>query len=1288
MDVKAFHVTISLMLTAVAALGCAAVGVFYLLRSWREKDKRARFIGLLWFIVPTVVLTVWTWPHLAYLWTEHQWRAHFLAPGGADAANYDAVFRRMLTMRWEVFARYFGIGAGFLLLNILIARFVCRLRGGIDHWAVTQSSLMHRLLTIACAGAAGAFAFVLMWQWEAYWNAEAYDEGVGRVPAIVQYLDPLFGTPDHPAAAAPWTDVPEIQDFSARMEAALQERFADDPNVQFLTGAESGGGAHKQAPEPPHYFLRTFLELNRDGTDIEGGVYLQLTGGGVLERDRTVLLGRDGSYKKWLAFKETAADGQQDAAAIRLAEQAAESRYLKDGFCDPIFYKNVGYYLFKFPKTRYESLWVKALLLAALLLIAYQYRYYYHRDTHSMPRALRGIAVHGSFLWIALLGASAWRADISRQSILYLDTLFGLRNKITQSSVNYFHILQSEASTVYIYALAAIGFALLVNMFWKNRKVWWGAAVVWAAAYALILWAYPALYNHFWIKPNPGYYNPYMEKHIAMTRRGFKLDAVEKNESISGQATLQDVRAHPEALRNVQLWNRVYAWKHVRIKETFTKPFYSFHKYMDVDRYVVDGELRQVLLGVREIDPGERKKKAWSSMRMIYTHGYGVVAAPVNESDAGGAPRMWVSGADLKKPKVNGPFAVKRPEIYYGEMNNSYAFVHSVGDAEQAPPDVYGAPYKGDGGVAIGSGLERWAWATRLLNPYRVAMTRDLNAESRVMLHRHVVNRARILAPFLKFDPDPYIVIGEDSGKLWWVIDVYTATGRYPYSERRRALDIYGNKIHDLGGETFQEPDFRGFNYIRNSAVAVADPYNGSVHFYVTEPHDPLIRMYQRHFGELFRSLEEMPSEIRKHLRYPDYLMWVQASMYGRYHVDNVKVFRSNGDAWGIPNEKIYDPRGGKDGRGANTFMPMMPHYTVLTLPDSDRPEFISVLPMSPIAEKSRTQLRAWLVARSDGENYGQLTCYMLPIEDSIIGPKGVEDKIESNEAVKTALGLLDQNDSRVARGSLLLLPVPTRSGETALIYVEPIYVEAAPGAEEKDSSDEPRLPTLNSVVIVAGERLDFDARFDKALEKTLMAGLRGGISGAVRDEAGAPISGAYIDIINAETGDSVLAKTNASGRFESADLLPEMDYWIDFYKPGRERMRISARTLAGSITLLNDITLGPEKKRTGRTLAEVAQSAYQAFLLYDNGEGSIASLEEYVRAVAEYARDFTSNANNRKPNRARNLREKAMSASQSMAQYKRLKKDRQLLEAGEAYAQLETDLKAIVKLADLNGAP
>ena len=1125
MDVKAFHVTISLMLSAVAWIGCGFIGIAYLSRGWRERDKRARAVGMLWFVVPTLIMAVWTWPHIAYLWTEHQWRAHFSNPDG-DPAGYEKAFERMLLMRWQVFGVYFGVGFAFLFFNLLIARFICRLRGDIEHWAVKQSRLMHWLLTAACAAASGLFAFILMWQWEAYWNAEAYDkEGVGRVQAIVQHQPALFGTPDSSATAAPWTDDSELKAFTEEMEAALEARFADNPNVLFLgvDGQEKTGAKH--APEPPHYFLRGFLSVAPDGKSSGNSIDLQLTGRTVLERDPTRPRISDKSHKPRISFKpkkpkKENEGGEMDQAAALdlLTENAAASKYLKDGFCDPIFHKNVGYYLFRFPRTRYESMWILAVLFAALGLIAYQYRYYYHRDAHSMPRALKGIGAQGTLLWILILGASAWKADVDRQSMLYLDPLINLNMSKSNSSVDYFYVLQSELSEIYMGALAVLAFALLVNVVWQNRRLWWWVAIGWASSYLLILWAYPTVYNAFIIKQDTiSYVRPYLKKHIAMTRRGYKLDAIQKNRMIQEKPTMQDVLARPEVLNNVQLWDRVTAWKWINFKHVFaTWNSYTFNKYMDVDRYQVDGELRQLLLGVRELDPKEMSKLGWWTRRRNYTHGYGIVAAPVNETNKD-RPVIWDD-----KTLGDKTFKIRRPEVYYGELSNDYVFVRTSGDDGESSLSIKNSneakrverrydDEDGRGGVEIGEGLERWAWATRLLRPLRIGLSDYLNADSRVLLHRKVQNRAEILAPFLKFDKDPYIVIGKDTGKLWWVIDVYTTTGRYPYSEQRRALDIYGQPILDLGGDMHAEPDFKGFNYIRNSVVAVVDPYHGDVFFYVTDPHDPLIKMYQHHFGELFQPIEKMPNEIKTHLRYPDYLLWVQAFMYGRYHVDDAEMFRKGDEQWGIPHEYIYNPDRIVEGKHdpGNNMQAMMPYYTVLTLPGSDKPEFVSVLPMAPRKKDSRQLLSAWLVARCDGEYYGDVVCYTLP---EMVGPSGIEDEIKVEISLNPELRKDAQNEVINSRGSLLLLPIQTRNGNIALIYVEPVY--SLPQDDESgDNKKEEGMPRLRAVFVRAGDDIEYDDSFQKALDKSIRAGLNASIKGVVSNADGTPILGVGVQI-------------------------------------------------------------------------------------------------------------------------------------------------------------------------------
>lgn len=1280
MDVKAFHVTISLMLAAVAWIGCGFIGIAYLSRGWRERDKRARAVGLLWFVVPTLIMAVWTWPHIAYLWTEYQWRAHFSNPDG-DPAGYEKVFERMLLMRWQVFGIYFGVGFAFLFFNLLIARFICRLRGDIEHWAVKQSRLMHWLLTAACAVASGMLAFIVMWQWESYWNAEAYDkEGVGRVQAIVQHQPALFGTPDSSATAAPWTDDSELKAFTEEMEAALEARFADNPNVLFLgvDGQEKTGAKH--APEPPHYFLRGFLEVAPDGKSSGNSIDLQLTGRTVLERDPTRPRISDKSHKPRISFKpkktkkekeKEKEGGEMDRAAALdlLTENAAASKYLKDGFCDPIFHKNVGYYLFRFPRTRYESMWILAVLFAALGLIAYQYRYYYHRDAHSMPRALKGIGAQGTLLWILILGASAWKADVDRQSMLYLDPLINLNMSKSNSSVDYFYVLQSDLSEIYIGALAVLAFALLVNVVWQNRRLWWWVAIGWASSYLLILWAYPTVYNIIEVDPKlPSYVNPYIEKHIAMTRRGYKLDAIQKNKTIQEKPAMQDVLERPEVLNNVQLWDRVTVLDWIKEEHVFAPDLnmYTFNKYMDVDRYQVDGDIRQLLLGVRELDREKMSELKWWPKRLKYTHGYGIVAAPVNETNKD-RPKIWDD-----KTLEDKTFEIEQKEVYYGELNNDYVFVRAVKQAEttisvkksnEASEDT--ARYEGRGGVEIGQGLERWTWATRLLRPLRIGLSSYLRADSRVLLHRAVQNRAGILAPFLKFDPDPYIVIGKDTGRLWWVIDVYTASERYPYSEQRRALDIAGQPILDLGGGAHSEPDFKGFNYIRNSVVAVVDPYHGDVFFYVTDPHDPLIKMYQHHFGELFQPIEKMRPEIKAHLRYPDYLLWVQASMYGRYHVDEAEKFREGKEQWGIPHELIYNPH-----KKENNKQAMMPYYTVLTLPGSDKPEFVSVLPMAP--RRSDKLLSAWLVARCDGEHYGDVVCYTLP---AMQGPFGIENLIKTKTI--DVLGLRDSNDVRIIRGSLLLLPIQTRSGNTALIYVEPVYTQALTSNDDKKEDDkkEESKPRLKAVFVSAGGEIEHDISFQKALDKSIRAGLNASIKGVVLDADETPILGVGVQI--ADKDGTIMEEhglfTKLDGVFEVKQLEAGENYTLHFGKSGLEEKSVSITTLLGKETTRNVTMSPPAPEKQERRFSDMVLSAKQQIDLYKNSTAGLTQLESDVNQLIQDARSKNNIG----------IQRLAMSANAALENYKQSKKERLHAAAGEHFEQLEAHIEAIFKIVN-----
>ena len=443
-------------------------------------------------------------------------------------------------------------------------------------------------------------------------------------------------------------------------------------------------------------------------------------------------------------------------------------------------------------------------------------------------------------------------------------------------------------------------------------------------------------------------------------------------------------------------------------------------------RYIIDGEYRQVMLSARELSAEKLTGEAqtWVNRRLLYTHGYGLVLSPVNEVSAQGRPNLLIK--DI--PPV-GIFNIEQPQIYFGEKTNDYVIVKTKTEEFDYPmgvENVYGH-YQGEGGVSLGSFMRRLVYAWQL-GDFNILISGELAPESRVLYYRNIQDRVNRLAPSLKLDNDPYLVVME--GRLFWIQDAYTTTNRYPYSK-----------------------PFGDINYIRNSVKVVIDAYNGSVTFYVTDPDDALIRTYQAIFPKLFVPAGQMSESLRVHLRYPEGMFKIQATVYQTYHMQNARVFYNKEDLWAVPKEVYFGSE-----------QPMEPYYIIMRLLGEEKEEFLLMLPFTPVTKKVTI---GWLAARSDGENYGKLLAYLFPKERTVDGPSQVENRIGQDTVITEQLALWGRGGSRVIRGNLLLIPLGR-----SILFVEPVFLEAETGG----------IPELKRVIVVAGEQIAMEPTLQESI--------------------------------------------------------------------------------------------------------------------------------------------------------------------------------------------------------------
>jgi uncharacterized membrane protein (UPF0182 family) len=544
--------------------------------------------------------------------------------------------------------------------------------------------------------------------------------------------------------------------------------------------------------------------------------------------------------------------------------------------------------------------------------------------------------------------------------------------------------------------LGAVGFGVSIR--YAGLRLMAGAFTLWLLMFLLAGILYPALFQRFRVSPDEfAREQPFIQRNIEATRAAYGLDAVEKiaypvNESL----TAETLRGHRNAIENIRLWDAaplLAAYNQLQFMELY----YNFVN-TDSDRYVVDGQLQQVLIAARELDQERLPDDArnWVNQRLQYTHGYGVSMTPATKYTLGeGRPEYFIQDIPIKSA-----LPVSRPEVYYGESPIEFAIVNS--GMREVNPGAEAWNYDGAGGVPLDSYLRRLLYALKF-GDVNVALSDQVTTGSRIQFHRNVRERVKAIAPFLKLDEDPYPVL-DNSGKLWWIQDAYTVTDGYPYSTDSEA----------------------GFNYIRNSVKAVIDPYNGHVVLYVMDPQDPILQIYWGALPTLFQPFENMPVDLQPHIRYPITLFSAQAEMYLRYHVTDPQVFFNQAEQWDIPLET----RLGKDG------VRVTPAYLLVPLPEEEKEEFVLQMPFSPAGQKKN--LVGLLVARNDPPNYGQLRSYHLPDDRQIDGPSQVEARIENDQDFSQLFTLWQGAGSEIIRGRLLAIPIAD-----TIVYVEPLYLQS-----------------------------------------------------------------------------------------------------------------------------------------------------------------------------------------------------------------------------------------------------
>jgi hypothetical protein len=742
------------------------------------------------------------------------------------------------------------------------------------------------------------------------------------------------------------------------------------------------------------------------------------------------------------------------------------------GVADPIFDKDVGFYLFALPL--YDAVYALLLMAVFLALVGWGLALLAGtgRDLadenvagQALVRYLSGDEGHAHLRAVSVpLGALAlviaWGRLLDTYHLLYSEwgAVFG-------AGWTDVHV---RMPALYLTSVVALLLAAMLLLPPLRRLVerpfarhgpartlvaiagGWGVLI---AVWVLALGAAPGLVQWLRVEPNEiTLERPYIEHNIEFTRRAFGLHEIDEREyPATEQLDRRDVESNQDVISEVRLWD----W---RALDAVYKQFQEIRLYyefvdVDVDRYHVGEDYREVMVSAREMEPSNlpASSQTFVNRRFKYTHGYGVTLAPVNEFTSQGLPKLLVK--DIPPQAEHPSLQVDVPQIYYGELTDSHVYVNTEEEEFDYPSgeqNVYNR-YSGDGGVGIGSLWRRFLYGWRF-DGTRFFLSGYPREGSKVLFRRQIRERVERLVPFLKLDDDPYVVL--DGGKLYWIVDAYTTAGRYPYSE---PYDSYESIEIQTGRNPLQRqtlPGLDGENYIRNSVKVVVDAYEGSVDMYVFEPDDPLIRVWGRVFPELFKPREEMPQGLEEHVRYPVDLLLAQGLVYAKYHMTDPAVFYNQEDLWVRATEKYYAG-----------VQPVSPYYVMWRPPGSQDAEFTLMLPFTP---KNRQVLIGWIAGLCDGENYGRFLAYKFPKERRILGPQQVETKIDQDRFLSGQLSLWDQRGSRVIRGNVLAIPLAR-----TVLYVEPIYLQAETAA----------YPELRLVVVMHGDDISYAESFDEALK-------------------------------------------------------------------------------------------------------------------------------------------------------------------------------------------------------------
>ncbi|MFA6451110.1 MAG: UPF0182 family protein [bacterium] len=706
------------------------------------------------------------------------------------------------------------------------------------------------------------------------------------------------------------------------------------------------------------------------------------------------------------------------------------------GRTDPVFGRDISYFVFQLPFINYMYQWLTVALFFGIVLSVAVYAYkrgliITNRGVHFKPTLYSHLSILIALFFI--IKAFGYR-------LYALNMLVSSRGFVAGAGYTDLHLRMPLMNV--LMAAALVGAAIMIaNVFVRGWKL------PLAAAALLILFsaggaAYPEIVQKLRVNPNEiSMEKPFIKRQIDYTREAYDINRISiKPHEARLDLNADQIRSNSLTIENIRLWDsRPLLQTYRQLQEIRT--YYGFNS-VDVDRYPVEGKLRQVMLSARELSYDKLPARTWINERLSFTHGYGLCMSPVNRFTPEGLPEFFIK--DI--PPAHGKdFDIRRPQIYYGEMMNDYVFVNTRAEEFDYPlgEENRMSRYDAQGGIPLDSFIKKAAFAIRFSSLAAILNT-DITRDSRVMIYRNILGgpqqsgRASKIFPLIQYDSDPYIVI--DNGRLKWVLDGYTTSNNYPYSAKL-------------------SQGAAGFNYIRNSVKTVIDAYDGKVTFYLFDEKDPIISAYNKIFPGLFTPKEEMPESLRAHIRYPVDMFKVQAKVLMAYHMTDPNVFYNKEDLWETGREVFYQNE-----------QEVEPYYTIMKLPDGDKEEYVLMLPFTP---SKRANMAAWMCARNDGDKYGQLLVYTFPKKKLIFGPMQIEARIDQDSEISKQFTLWSQGGSQIIRGNTLVIPV-----EESFLYVEPVYLKAEKGD----------IPELKRVIASIGNRVAMGESIESALEQLVGA--------------------------------------------------------------------------------------------------------------------------------------------------------------------------------------------------------